>query len=223
MRDKSCAGITTLVLAASRRSDSLNRELGALALHAIEETGAEGALYTLADFSCPFFDGDLEKASGVPPGARDFGEKLREVDAFVIVSPEYNASMPGELKNLIDWTSRMRPQPFNGRQALLMSASPSMVGGNRGLWSLRIPLEHLGARVYPDMFSLAQAHQSFGDDGRLTNETLQKRFDDTVHCFLDLVEAAKHFPRVKKQWIEFLGEQPSIAIDRIEESEATAA
>ena len=67
MRDKSCAGITTLVLAASRRSDSLNRELGALALHAIEETGAEGALYTLADFSCPFFDGDLEKASGVPP------------------------------------------------------------------------------------------------------------------------------------------------------------
>ena len=73
------------------------------------------------------------------------------------------------------------------------------------------------------MFSLAQAHQSFGDDGRLTNETLQKRFDDTVHCFLDLVEAAKHFPRVKKQWIEFLGEQPSVAIDRIEESEATAA
>jgi len=64
--------------------------------------------------------------------------------------------MPGVLKNLIDWVSRLMPQPFNGKQALLLSASPSMVGGNRGLWSLRVPLEHLGMRVYPDMFSLAQ-------------------------------------------------------------------
>ena len=47
------------------------------------------------------------------------------------------------LKNLIDWTSRLRPQPFNGKQGFLLSASPSMAGGNRGLWSLRIPLEHL--------------------------------------------------------------------------------
>ena len=85
-----------------------------------------------------------------------------------------------------------------------------------------MPLEHLGARVYPDMFSLAQAHQSFGADGALTNATLQKRFDDTVGCFLDLVEAAKHFPAVKKQWIEFLGEHPDVATDRIETSEAAA-
>lgn len=87
--------------------------------------------------------------------------RLEANDAFVIVSPEYNSSMPGVLKNAIDWTSRHKPQPFNGRHALLLSASPSIVGGNRGLWALRIPLEHLGARVYPDMFSLAQAHEAF--------------------------------------------------------------
>ncbi len=68
--------------------------------------------------------------------------------------------MPGMLKNLIDWTSRFRPQPFDGKHGLLMSASPSMGGGNRGLWALRMPLEHLGARIYPDMFSLAQAHKA---------------------------------------------------------------
>ena len=98
-----------------------------------------------------------------------------------------------------------------------------MVGGNRGLWSLRIPLEHLGARVYPDMFSLAQAHEAFGDDGRLANDVLQKRFDETIGCFLDLVEAAMHYPGLKKQWVEFLGEKPNAATDRTEVNEMEAA
>jgi NAD(P)H-dependent FMN reductase len=131
--------------------------------------------------------------------------------------------MPGVLKNVIDWTSRFRPQPFNGRQGLLVSASPSMAGGNRGLWSLRVPLEHLGARVYPDMFSLAQAHTAFADDGRIANDLLQKRFEDTIGCFMDLVEAAKHYPGLKKQWVEFLGERPTAETDRVETSETAAA
>ena len=88
--------------------------------------------------------------------------------------------MPGVLKNLIDWVSRSRPQPFHERHGLLLSASPSMVGGNRGLWALRVPLEHLGARIFPDMFSLAQAHQAFDDDGRIADPQLQERFDGTI-------------------------------------------
>jgi len=131
--------------------------------------------------------------------------------------------MPGVLKNLIDWTSRIRPQPFNGKQCFLLSASPSMAGGNRGLWSLRIPLEHLGARVYPDMFSLAQAHEAFGANGRLGNDLLQKRFDDNVGCFLDLVEAALRYPGLKKQWVEFLGEKPNAETDRTETTDTAAA
>ena len=137
-------------------------------------------------------------------------------DAFIIASPEYNASMPGHLKNAIDWVSRIRPQPFNGRQGMLISASPSMAGGNRGLWSLRVPLEHLGARLYPDMFSLAQAHQAFDPAGRLSAPVLQERFDRTIECFLDLVEAAKHYRPLKKLWVEYLGEHPDAAIDRVE-------
>jgi chromate reductase len=89
------------------------------------------------------------------------------------------------------------------------------------LWALRIPLEHLGTRVYPDMFSLAQAHAAFRDDGRLLNDMLQQRFDDTIGCFMDLVEAAKHYPGLKKLWVEFLGEKPDAATDRVEVSETT--
>jgi NAD(P)H-dependent FMN reductase len=91
----------------------------------------------------------------LPEGAKEFRKRLLTNDAFIISSPEYNASMRGVLKNAIDWVSRFHPQPFNERHSLLMSASPSMIGGNRSLWTLRIPLEHLEARVFPDMFSLA--------------------------------------------------------------------
>ncbi len=133
-----------------------------------------------------------------------------------MASPEYNASLPGVLKNAIDWVSRFDPQPFNERHGLLLSASPSMVGGNRGLWALRIPLEHLGARIYPDMFSLAQAHKAFDDEGRIADSRLQGRFDTNITNFMDLVEASKHYPCVKRAWVEYLGERPEPAFDRVQ-------
>jgi chromate reductase len=120
------------------------------------------------------------------------------------------------LKNAIDWVSRFRPQPFNEKHGLLMSASPSMAGGNRGLWALRVPLEHLGARVYPDMFSLAQAHRGLDGDGRLADAALDRRFRATIAGFMDLVEAATHYPCLKRDWVEFLGERPDPVIDRVE-------
>jgi chromate reductase len=217
------AEVRVLVFHASLRQGSLNDRLAALASQTIERLGAIVDRAAMSDFDCPSYDGDAELGEGIPAGAQALQARLRSTDAFVIAAPEYNGSMPGTLKNVIDWTSRFRPQPFNGVQAFLMSASPSMAGGNRGLWSLRVPLEHLGARVYPDMFSLAQGHQAFAPNGRLLNDVLQKRFDDTLRCFLDLVEAAKHYPQLKKQWVEFLGEHPSAATDRIEETNIEAA
>jgi chromate reductase, NAD(P)H dehydrogenase (quinone) len=212
-----------LVLGASLSSKSLNNRLAALAAQVVEQKGGIVDHARMADFELPFYDTDLEQEAGQPLGARSFCERLKQADAIILASPEYNASMPGAIKNLIDWVSRFRPQPFNGKQALLLSASPSMVGGNRGLWALRVPLEHLGMRVYPDMFSLAQAHQAFDGDGRLANATLQQRFEGTVDCFMDLVEAAKHYPGLKKQWVEFLGEHPDAATDRVETSNTEAA
>ncbi len=72
------------------------------------------------------------------------------------------------------------------------------------------------------MFSLAQSHQAFAEDGQLKNEVLAKRLDDTLRCFLDLVEAATHYPALRKQWVEFLGEQPDRATDRVETSDTAA-
>jgi NAD(P)H-dependent FMN reductase len=215
--------IHVLVVGCSLRDNSLNDRLGRLAARAVEHNGGTVDSATIGDFDVPLYDGDIEANQGIPAGAMAFGKRLRATDAFILASPEYNASMPGIVKNLIDWVSRARPQPFNGKQGLLMSASPSMAGGNRGLWALRIPLEHLGARVYPDMFSLAQAHQAFDVDGDIANEVLRKRFQDVIDCFLDLVEAVKHYPGLKKQWVEFLGEQPDRATDRVESGEVTAA
>ncbi|MGH7614743.1 MAG: NADPH-dependent FMN reductase [Gemmatimonadales bacterium] len=205
-----------LVFSASLRTDSLNTRLARLAVSVIEEQGGAVDAATMADFDVPAYNQDAQARSGLPPGAVELCRRLEANDAFVITSPEYNGSMPGLLKNAIDWASRQRPQPFNGRHALLLSASPSMVGGNRGLWVLRVPLEHLGARVYPDMFSLAQAHQAFDANGRIANADLAGRFERTVVAFMDLVEAAKHYPCAKKAWFEFLGEHPNPVIDRVE-------
>jgi chromate reductase, NAD(P)H dehydrogenase (quinone) len=215
--------LQVLIFGASLRRGSLNDRLAGLAQRVVEERGARVDRGSMAEFDCPSYDGDLESEGTIPEPAQEFCRRLKAADAMMISSPEYNASMPGVLKNLIDWTSRIRPQPFNGKQCFLLSASPSMAGGNRGLWSLRIPLEHLGSRVYPDMFSLAQAHEAFGPNDRLANDVLQKRFDDNIGCFLDLVEAALHYPALKKQWVEFLGEEPNPSIDRTETSETEAA
>jgi chromate reductase len=204
-----------LVFEASLRSGSLNDRLATLVASTVQQRETVDRA-RMSEFGCPMYDADVEAADGLPPGAEQLRRRLETADAFVIVSPEYNASVPGGLKNLIDWVSRATPQPFNGKQGLLMSASPSMAGGNRGLWALRIPLEHLGARVYPDMFSLAQAHQAFDPAGRIGDAALQHRFERTIECFSDLVEAAVCYPVFKKQWVEFLGQRPDPAIDRIE-------
>ena len=91
-----------------------------------------------------------------------------------------------------------------------------MVGGNRGVWALRVPFEHLGARIYPDMFSLARAHLALDGDGEIENEELRRRFQMTIASFMDLVEASKHYPCVKTAWVEYLGEHPEPAIDRVQ-------
>lgn len=204
-----------LIFAASTRKDSLNRHLAALAAQVARSKGTIVDLADMQTFDTPSYDGDLEEESGIPEGAQELRRRILANDAFVIVSPEYNGSMPGALKNSIDWTSRFRPQPFDGRHALLLSASPSMVGGNRGLWALRVPLEHLGTRVFPDMFSLSTAHKAFSGD-QLADERLQARFEKNIEAFLVLVEAAKNYPCIKEAWVEFLGEPPGEGADRVD-------
>jgi len=212
---RSGPSLKVLVFAASLRADSMNRKLAALAARVAEQDGATVVHTSMRDFDVPSFDGDVESAKGMPAGAEAFRNHLLECDAFIVSSPEYNGSMPGTFKNLIDWTSRFRPQPFDGKHGLLLSASPSMVGGNRGLWALRMPLEHLGARIYPDMFSLAQAHKALVGD-KIADDALRARFEKNLQAFLSLAEAAKNYPCIKRAWVEFLGEPPDSEADRVD-------
>lgn len=198
--------ISFLVFAASLRTGSLNVKLSRLAADVIEAHGGTVDYAFMSEFDVPSYDQDVHESDGFPQGAQQFYERLNKTDAFVVASPEYNASFPGALKNLIDWVSRYKPQPFNARQGMLLSASPSMSGGNRGLWSLRVPLEHLGARIYPDMFSLAQAHQGFSAQGSIANPQLSERFERSIVAYMDLVEADTHYHCAKKAWFEYLGE-----------------
>jgi len=194
----------------------MNSRLARLAAATIEANGGIVDSTSMPTFDTPSYNLDAQLSDGFPAGADRLRECIQTNDAFVISSPEYNASMPGFLKNSIDWVSRFSPQPFNEKHGLLLSASPSMVGGNRGLWALRVPFEHLGARIYPDMFSLAQAHQAFDDLGQIATPELRERFESTLVGFMDLVEASKHYPCVKTRWVEYLGEHPDPAIDRVE-------
>ena len=208
--------LTVLIFSASLRTESLNTKLVKLAIKILERNDVKVINPFMHEFDCPSFNQDLEKKGVQPEGATEFKNRLLTTDDFIISSPEYNGSMPGHLKNAIDWVSRFRPQPFNERHALLMSASPSLAGGNRGLWSLRVPLEHLGTRVFPNMFSLSAAHKALDDEGNIQDFTLAKRFEDNLVAFINLAEAAKHYPCMKKAWVEFLGEKTDDATNRVE-------
>lgn len=207
--------LKVLVFGASLREDSLNRKLAALAARLAAQHGATVDHASMRDFDVPSYDGDAEQAGGIPRGAEELRRRLVDCDAFIVSAPEYNGSMSGMLKNVLDWTSRFRPQPFDGKHGLLLSASPSMMGGNRGLWALRVPFEHLGARIYPDMFSLSQAQKALVD-GDIADAGLRARFEKNLQAFLSLAEAAKHYPCIKRAWVEFLGEPPGSPADRVD-------
>lgn len=185
--------VRVLVFGASLRSGSLNQCLASAAAEAVEREGGIADLEEMSAFDAPSYDGDLESELGIPPGAEEFGRRLAEADGFVIASPEYNGSMPGPLKNLIDWGSRFDPQPFAGKHGLLLSASPSPYGGHLGLWSLRVPFEVLGVRLHPEMFSVPKGQEALDEEGRLDDPGQGQRLQDMVRSFLDGMEADRHY------------------------------
>lgn len=177
-----------LAFAASLREGSLNRRLLSLAARLAEEAGAEVDLAEFREFEMPLYDGDLE-ARGRPAGCLALERRLARAEAVMIASPEYNYSISGTLKNAIDWVSRARPMPWRGKSLYLLSASPSPMGGIRGLWQARIPLEGCGALVFPDMFALAHAREAFTPEGSLRDPALQERLRKEMVGFVRLAEA----------------------------------
>lgn len=173
-----------LTIAGSLRKDSLNKKLLNNASSVALKKGTKITNIDLLDYDAPLYSGDIEEKQGVPASITRLKKQFDTADAVIIASPEYNFSASGVLKNIIDWLSRTPKQPFKKKHILLMSASPSMVGGNRGLWALRVPLEALGAFVYPEMFSLANAHMTFDKKGVIKDEQLLKTLKSNVESFV---------------------------------------
>jgi NAD(P)H-dependent FMN reductase len=183
--------VTLIAFAASLRRDSWNRKLLTLAIDRARSAGAEVEVLDFGDLIYPAYNADDQSAAGIPDAVQAFGERISASDGLLLASPEYNFSTPGTLKNTIDWVSRIRPVPLKGRWVLLLSASSSRVGGNRGLWHTRVPLESMGAVVYPDMFSVAEAPKAFAEDGSLADGALTERLEKLVQAFVSMVQRAR--------------------------------
>lgn len=184
-----------LMLAASLRKDSCNKKLINLAAQIARNYNATVDLADFSEFSAPLYNADMQTGMGFPSEVTHFTKRLQDADGLVISSPEYNFSIPGTLKNLIDWVSRINPMPWKGYPILLMSASPSLIGGNRGLWSTRIPLEACGGFVFPDMFSLASAYTAFDDHGQLNDKGLSARLSQNIAEFIPYVSMVKNLKK----------------------------
>lgn len=167
---KDDTGPRILAFAGSLRRGSLNKKAVRAAVPMARAAGAVVTEIDLADFRMPVYDGDLEEKEGLPESVRKLKALMKSHDGFLICTPEYNSSIPGMLKNVIDWASRSEEGEeqlacFAGKTAGLMSASPGSLGGIRSLAVTRAILENLGTLVVPAQVAIPKAHEAFAADG----------------------------------------------------------
>ena len=167
------AALKILVIPGSLRTGSLNAKLAAVAAHHFAQAGAEVTRLSLADFPLPIYDGDLQTKSGVPKHAVDLKRMIGAHHGVLIVTPEYNSSVPPLLKNAIDWVSRVhdthesRGEVFRGRAFAIAGASHGRLGGARALAALRLILSACQAPVIPSQIALSFANEAYDDMDRL--------------------------------------------------------
>jgi NAD(P)H-dependent FMN reductase len=174
----------------SLRKASLNAAL----LRAAGELAPAGTELELASLAgIPLYDGDLEAERGIPEPVARLKERIAASDGLLLASPEYNGSMPGVLKNAIDWLSRPPrdiPRVFGDRPVALLGATPG-TGGTRLAQSAWLPvLRTLGARLWSGkQLNVAGAAQVFDAEGRLTDEKIQKLLAELMAGFVDSLRA----------------------------------
>jgi chromate reductase, NAD(P)H dehydrogenase (quinone) len=186
------AALKILVIPGSLRTGSLNAKLAAVAAHRLVQAGADVTRLSLADFPLPIYDGDLQTKSGVPKHAIDLKRMIGAHHGVLIVTPEYNASVPPLVKNTIDWVSRVqdthesRGQVFRGRAFAIASASHGRLGGARSLAALRLILSACQALVIPNQLALAFADEAYDDRERLKQTPDIEALDALVRQLIDV-------------------------------------
>jgi chromate reductase len=180
--------VRILGIAGSLRRESYNR----YALRAaVDLVPADAQLETFELDDIPIFNQDREHDP--PPAVVEFKRRIREADAILFVTPEYNYSIPGVLKNAIDWASRpYGDSAWNGKVAAVMGASPGVIGTARAQYHLRQTF------VFLNMFAVNQpevmigrAHERFDDQGNLKDETSKKLIGELLQNLVNLSRTMK--------------------------------
>ena len=166
-----------LSMVGSLRKGSYNK----LALRAAMELKPAGMEIEQAEIGdLPLYDDDLREA-GYPPTVQKLREQVRAADALLLVTPEYNYSVPGVLKNAIDWCSRPPDQPLDGKPAAIMGASTGKLGTARAQYHLRQICVFVNVLpVNRPEVMLSGAAKLFDADGRLTDEPSRKFIADLL-------------------------------------------
>lgn len=177
-----------LVFAGSTRQQSFNRKLARATVELARAGGVEVTHLELGDFDIPMYNGDLEER-GTPPDVVKLKQIMFEHPAWIICTPEYNASYPALVKNTIDWLSRSVPgnadwvdgyKPFRGKVVGVLSASPGALGGLRSQSHLVPLLMNLKCWVAPENFALGRAAEAFDPQGGLVSESHRKSVQTVI-------------------------------------------
>ena len=180
--------LDVLVICGSLRRGSYNAAL-ARTLPALAPAGM--TLRAAPSFAgLPVYNFDEHQAGGIHPIAVAWAEAIRSADALVIVSPEYNWSIPGVLKNAIDWISRLKDQPFAGKPVALQSAAGGLLGGSRAQYHLRQSLTSIDAHLFgrPEVI-VTFAAQKFDD------KTLELKDQPTIDMITQQLAAFEKYIR----------------------------
>ena len=177
-----------LIFAGSTRLNSFNRKLAAVTAGLARASGAEVTHIELADFDIPMYNADLE-ARGTPPDVMKLKRLMFEHPAWIICSPEYNASYSALLKNTIDWASSpVKSDPAwtdefkfsRGKVVGILSASPGALGGLRSQSHLAPLLLNVQCWVAPRNFALSHASEAFDAQGQLLDGAKRQKVQDVI-------------------------------------------
>jgi chromate reductase, NAD(P)H dehydrogenase (quinone) len=136
----------------------------------------------------PPYDED-DDGSGAPAAVRRLREAVAEADAILIATPEYNSSIPGQLKNALDWVSRPAgASAARGKPVAVIGASTGMFGAVWAQAEVRKVMGAIGARVIDRELPVAKANSAFTDDGRLTDLELHEQLEETLNELVALAE-----------------------------------
>jgi len=138
----------------------------------------------------PLYNADIQNSTGFPAAVNTLADAIRAADGVIFNTPEYNFSLPGGLKNALDWVSRLKDQPFVGKPIAIQSASPGPVGGARVQYDLRKMMVFLDALTLnkPEIFVGGCAARFDDKTGELKDETTRGLIKQQLEAFAAFIE-----------------------------------